>query len=304
MVDIATILLSVILVGTVLMIFLLWRIQNFLNKDQGVETDQLTSALSQSFENLNFNDKVTLIEEHAADIQKLHTDIERILRNPQQRGSFGEKHLGLLLDEHLPTDMYGTRESVVGNKTPDAYIKSAEGKICIDSKFPLDNYERYAEADDEDERKKYKKKFRGDVKNQLEKVASDYVQPEKGTAQFAFAFIPSESIYYHLVTEEDELLHTYTKEGVQIVSPLTLGHKIELIKAGVHAEKLSEQVDEVKSQLDELRGDFEDFEDDWGTLQRHVRNAKNKADEVDREYESLKTKFDRIDNLSSVESDN
>lgn len=302
MVDVATILLSVILVGTALIIFLLWRIQNALNEDQGVETDQLTSALSQSFEKLDFNKKVTLIEEHAADIQGLHKDIESILQNPQERGSFGEKHLGLLLEDHLPPDMYGTRKKVVGNKTPDAYIESPEGKICIDSKFPMDNYERYSEADDEDEQKKYQRKFRRDVEKQLEKIASDYVRPEEGTTQFAFAFIPSESIYYYLVTEEHELLHEYTKKGVQVVSPLTLGHKLELIKAGVHAEKLSEQAEEIKTHLNDLRGDFENLEDSWGTLQEHIRNAKNKADEVDREYERLSTKFDRIDNLSSMES--
>ena len=290
--------------GIVAIILLLWRIKNSVDRDNGIETDQLTSALSQTFENLDFNDKVTRVEKHAEEMQELHTNLERMLQHPQQRGEFGEQQLELLLADHLPDDMYGIRERVVGNKTPDAHIRSSEGKICIDSKFPLKNYERYANAVDKREREKHKQKFRKDVEKQLEKIESDYVRPEEGTTRFAFAFVPSESVYYHLVSEQYDLLREYTEKGVQVVSPLTFGHKLELIKAGVHAQKLSEQAEEIREKLDRLRTRFEDFEEEWTTLQTHMQNAKSKEEDVSREYDRLRKEFESIENLSSTRSDN
>jgi DNA recombination protein RmuC len=294
-----TLLPALTLVGVVIAVVLLWRIYNSLDEDDGVETDQLTSALAQTFEDLEFQNKVSRIQQHAESMEELHTDIERMLQNPRERGEFGEKQLDVLLGEHLPPDMYGTQEQVVGNKVPDAHIKTPEGTVCIDSKFPLDNYEKYAKSEDEGERQEYQKQFAKDVEKQLKKIESDYVRPEEGTTRFAFAFIPSEGVYYHLITEEYDMLREYTKRGVQVVSPLTFGHKLELIKAGVQARKLSEQAQEINKRLDGIRAGFEELEDEWGTLQRHIRNAKNKADDVDSEYQRLRDEFNRIEGLSS-----
>lgn len=62
-------------------------------------------------------------------------------------------------------------------------------------------------------------------RHHLTKIAEDYVCPEKESAEFAFAYIPSESTYWFLVTERYDLLRDFTKKGVQVVSPLTLSYK-------------------------------------------------------------------------------
>jgi DNA recombination protein RmuC len=218
-----------------------------------------------------------------------------MLRAPRERGEFGELQLEVMLADHLPPDMYGIREQVVGSKTPDAYIETAEGIVAIDSKFSLDRYERSLDAEDPATRDEHLAAFHDGVADQLAKIESDYVRPEAGTTDFAFAYIPSESVYYHLITEEYDLLREYTKRGVQVVSPLTLGHKLELLKAGVQAQKLSEEAQEILERLETLGARFEDVEDEWSTLQRHLRNASSKADDVDREFTRVRTAFDRIE---------
>ena len=260
----------------------------------GVDTDQLSAAISETWRDLDFDRAVTEVESHAREMRDLHGDIESMLRSPQERGEFGEQQLDVLLADHLPPEMYGIRKQVVAGKTPDAHITSASGTICIDSKFPLDNYERAIHADGE-ERDRHRRQFRRDVEKQLSKIESDYVQPAEGTADFAFAFIPSESVYYHLITEEYDLLRDYTKRGVQVVSPLTFGHKLELIKADVQARKLSEQAEDIQQRLERLSARFDDVEDEWSTLHTHVKNAEQKAEDVNREYGRLRNEFDRID---------
>ena len=265
-------------------------------RDAGsVDADALSAALSSTWRREGFDKALNDVERHAEAIEALHTDIAGMLRSPQARGEFGEVQLDTLLADHLPPDMYGVREQVVEGRTPDAHIRSSVGRICIDAKFPLDNYERAVQAEDVAERERHAARFARDVERQLEKIADDYVRPEAGTADFAFAFIPSEGVYYHLVVEEYELLRRFTRRGVQVVSPLTFGQKLELIKADVRARRLSEQAGAIRERLRALGARFESLEDDWSTLLGHVRNAAKRAEDVDGRFRSVREEFERIE---------
>ena len=236
---------------------------------------------------------------HAKEIKETHKSIEQMLRVPAERGAFGEIALETILSDQLPPDMFGIREKVLEGKTPDAYIKSTVGIICIDSKFPLENYRKIMESDDPQEKEKFKRQFLRDVKGHLDKIASDYVCPEKGSADFAFAFIPSEGVYWFLINESFELLREYTKNGVQVVSPLTLSHKVELIKAGVHAKKLSEEAEKVKNDILRLSQRFREVDEVWRVFYKtHFKNLAGKAEELDEVYKRLREEFDRISKLS------
>lgn len=283
----------VIALGTLLLVAGLRR--DLRERQVEVDGDRLELALDRTLSDIDFETTVHDIEKHAGELRDLHGNIENMLRAPRERGAFGEQQLEVLLSDHLPPDMFGIREQVIDGKAPDAHVRSSAGLICIDAKFPLDNYERYLHADDEAEAERYRREFAANVEAQLEKIRTDYVRPEAGTADFAFAFVPAESVYYHLVTEEYELLRSYTTKGVQVVSPLTFGHKLELIKADVNARKLTEQAEEVRNRLQGLTAAFEEVEDEWETFYRHLRNAKGRADDVNAAYGRLRAEFDRID---------
>mgnify|MGYP001149559088 CR=1 FL=1 len=155
------------------------------------------------------------------------------------------------------------------------------------------------EIEDSKEKERFKHDFRKDVQNHLNKIAQDYVCPEVGSAEFAFVYIPSEAVYYFLVNEEFEMLRDFTKKGVQVVSPLTLSSKIELIKAGVHAKKLSEEAEEVRKDLAIISQRFSDIDELWRVFySTHLRNAKGKAEELDIAYKKLRDEFDRISRMS------
>jgi DNA recombination protein RmuC len=280
----------VILGGVVLY---LAKTVNELKEDQDLEVDseKIRGALTESWNDLGLKKEIGQLENHAKEMQNLHQDIETMLENPRERGEFGETKLDSLLNQHLPNDMYGIRERVVDGKTPDAFIESSAGKICIDSKFPLDNYKKMREASEE-EKDHYKKKFRRDVEKTLNQVENKYVRPESGTAEFAFEFVPSEGVYYHLVREEYEMLNEFTKKGVQVVSPLTLGHKLEIIKSDVKSRQLSEEAEEVREKLQSLGTKFKEFENDWSVFySTHLSNAKSKADEVDSDIQRIQKEF-------------
>ena len=289
---ITQILLAVVVILLVVLIFLVL-------KGRGVKPRDIEDAVSSTWTKLGLEEKIGTLGAHAQDIRDSYRSMEQMLRVPTERAALGELSLETILSDQLPPDMFGIRRMILDGKIPDAHIRSTIGLICIDSKFPLDNYRRMVEIQDSREKEQFKNDFRKDVKSHLSKIAEDYVCPEEGSAEFAFAYIPSEAVYYFLVDEEFEMLRDYTKRGVQVVSPLTLSSKIELIKAGVHAKKLSEEAESVRKDLSVISQRFNEIDELWRVFYNtHLRNAGERAEELDRAYRKLREEFDRISRMS------
>lgn len=289
---VAEILLGVVVILLLALIILVYRRGR-------IEPRDIEPAISKVWRESGLDEKVGQLTAHAKDIRDSHTSIEQMLRVPQQRGELGELALEAILSDQLPPDMFGIRARIIDGKIPDAHIKSTVGLICIDSKFPLDNYKYMVEVQEPKEKEAFKREFLRDVRGHLDKICADYVCPDKGSAEFAFAYMPSEGVYYFLVNEAYQMLRDYTKRGVQLVSPLTLSHKVELIKAGVHARKLSEEADRVNNDIIILSRHFENVDRSWKVLyETHLRNAGNKAEELDQEYTRLREEFKKISSLS------
>jgi len=285
------ILLAVVLVLLGVLIFLVLR-------SRKVQPSDLKNVMSSTWTELGLDQKIGAIESHANDIRQSYRSFEQMLRVPKERASFGELALETILADQLPPDMYGIREAVFDGKKPDAHIKSTEGIVCIDSKFSLDNYAGMLATEDPAEKQRFKKDFIADVRRCLDKIAADYICPDKGSAEFAFAYIPSESVYYFLLTEAYELLLHYGRAGVQVVSPLTLSAKIELLRAGIQAKKLSEKAEEVKNDLIVISRRFAEIDDKWRVFfGTHLKNATLQAEELDKSYKNLRDEFDRISKM-------
>jgi len=285
------ILLTIVILLLGVLIFLVLR-------SRRVQPSDLKNVMSSTWTELGLDQKIGTIESHANDIRQSYRSFEQMLRVPKERASFGELALETILSDQLPPDMYGIRETVFDGKRPDANIKSTEGIVCIDSKFSMDNYAGMLTTEDPAEKQRFKKDFVADVRRCLDKIAVDYVCPDKGSAEFAFAYIPSESVYYFLLTEAYEMLLEYVKAGVQVVSPLTFSAKIELIRAGVQAKKLSEQAEEVKNDLITISRRFAEVDDKWRLLyETHLKNTVDRAADLDKSYKKLRDEFDRISKM-------
>jgi DNA recombination protein RmuC len=285
------ILLAVVILLLGVLIFLVIR-------SRRVKPSDLKNVMSSTWTEMGLDQKIGTIESHANDIRQSYRSFEQMLRVPKERASFGELAMETILADQLPPDMYGIRETVFDGKRPDAHIKSTEGVVCIDSKFSLDNYGRMLATEDPAEKQRFKKDFVADVRRCLDKIALDYVCPDRGSAEFAFAYIPSESVYYFLLNEAYEMLLEYGKGGVQVVSPLTFSAKIELIRAGVQAKKLSEKADEVKNDLITISRRFAEVDDKWRLLyETHLKNTVDRAADLDKSYKKLKDEFDRISKM-------
>jgi DNA recombination protein RmuC len=264
-------------------------------KRSEVTPAEVQRAISETWLRLGLDKAIGKIEQQAQEIHRSHTTLEQMLRAPTGRTTFGELSLEVILADQLPADYYGIRQKCLDGKIPDGYIRAPDGLICIDSKFPLDNFVRMINSPKESkERATYRRQFLQDAEKHLEKVAKDYVQPDRGTAAFALVYIPSEAVYYALAIEGYELLKRYIRRGVQVVSPLLLSHKIELLKLGIRALRLNECAQQVLALLQGLASRFQAVEETWGIFTTHLRNLQGKADELDRAYKQVRREFDKI----------
>ncbi len=183
--------------------------------------------------------------------------LQDILKNPKQRGVLGEYYLETVLKNVMsPTD-YHIQYAFKNGEIVDAVVFIDKKIVPIDSKFSLENYNRLVNAP-ESEKPALEKAFVNDLKLRIAETAK-YIRPEEDTMDFAFMFIPSEAIYYDLLTNqvgagEDENLiqRAAGKNKVIIVSPTSFLAYLQTVMQGLKALQIEKNAEEIQKRVGEL----------------------------------------------------
>ena len=184
-------------------------------------------------------------------------NLQDILKNPKQRGILGEYYLETVRKNVLPPGMYQMQYPFKNGEIVDAAVFVNEKIVPIDSKFSLDNYNRLVHAPGA-ERPAFEKAFVNDLKLRIQETAK-YIRPEENTMDFAFMFIPSEGIYYDLLTnqvgtgEEENLIQRAAgKYKVIIVSPTSFLAYLQTVMQGLKALQIEKRAEEIQKRIGEL----------------------------------------------------
>jgi len=287
-------LIALVILLILVILVILFRLSGRLGKIS-VDEEAVKGAIATCWKELGVDQDIGAIKERANDIQNATQSLENLFRVTRGRGEYGEFQLEQILKDILPSQYVHIRKRIpqIG-KIPDAHIVTPQRILCIDSKFPLDNYRKMLEATEETEKEKFSANFRNDVEGHIEKIKTDYVKPEEGTTPFAFGFIPSEAVYQYLTECEMTLVAEAAAEGVLLVSPATLAINLNLLSVGLKATEISEKAEQIQKNLGKLSTSLGEVEDSWSTLYGHIRNAYNKAGEVNEKHSRLKVTFEQI----------
>jgi DNA recombination protein RmuC len=175
----------------------------------------------------------------------------------------------------------------------DAIVR-ADRMIPVDSKFPLDNYIRLADAATDDERQLAERQFGRDVKQHIDAIAAKYIRPDEGTYDFAFMYIPVEGVYYELACGKTGALLSYAHERrVFPVSPTTFTAYLQVIALGLRGMQIEEHAHEVMAYVADLRRDFDRFADDFDKVGTHIGHAQSKYHEAGKRLDKFGTKLER-----------
>jgi len=156
---------------------------------------------------------------------------------------------------------------------PDCIIRLPypPGDMIIDSKFPLESYNRMM-MDTNDGMAR--KQFELDVRKHIDAIGEKYIIAGR-TAESAMMFIASESIFEMLHREFPNTIEYAARKKVFIVSPSTLWATLNTIRAVLSDIKIKRVAAKIKHELDMLLTDLSRLSDRAGNVSRHFAQAQN-----------------------------
>ena len=208
-----------------------------------------------------------------SEIGRSMKELQEFLKSPKLRGNIGEQVLKDLISQMFPKNSFHLQYQFKSGEKVDAAIQTDGGILPIDSKFPMENFQRMMKHQTQDaEYSALQKEFSRDVKKHIDAISKKYILPEEGTMDFALMYVPSESVYYELVNMTD-IIDYARKARVYIVSPSTLYVHLQTILLSFEGKKIESRSKEVFKMLRALAIDYEKVEENMGILGKHLVNA-------------------------------
>ena len=230
--------------------------------------------------------------------------LQAVLQNPKQRGVFGEYYLDTVLGNILPPGTYQTQYKFKDGEIVDAVVFLDKGKILpIDSKFSLENYNRMVAATNKSERELYAKKVSADLKGRIDET-SKYIRPAEKTMDFAFMFIPSESLYYDMLinkvgtasSERDLIEYAYRDKHVIVTSPTSFMAYLQTILQGLRSLEIEKDAQEIQARVAKLGQHIDAFDANMtklgnalGTTVNHYNTAYKNLAQIDKDVVKITT---------------
>ena len=265
------------------------------------DSKQAISEISARLATINETNK------HVESVADELKTLQAVLQNPKQRGVFGEYYLDTVLGNVLPPGSYELQYKFKDGEIVDAVVFLDKGKILpIDSKFSLENYNRMVAAKDKTEREKYAKKVREDLKGRIDETAK-YIRPGEKTMEFAFMFVPSESLYYDLLinkvgssaAERDLIEYAYRDRKVIVTSPTSFMAYLQTILQGLRSLEIEKDTQERVAKLGTHLGKFDDYMQklgsSLGTTVNHYNTAYKSLAQIDKDVVKITTGESQIE---------
>ena len=264
----------------------------------------------------NLMERFVKLEEAAKNMNTMQSSIDSTFKNfqgmlndRQERGAFSEVELEKLLKDRLPKQYLKFQETLSNNKRVDCLIDfgDANSRICIDSKFVLENFKNYVAAENDEEIKKFKKLFEEDVMKNVKKISEDYIISGE-TAPHAIMFIRSESVYRSIIDSEIDLMQKAREKNVLIVSPSYLWGLLNTLRVFLKDSEMTKKAQLIIKEIGLIGKDIgrlvertEDVEKKFNLVADQFRNIKVSAEKIQRRAEKIE-EIEGI-NIERIEKD-
>ena len=222
--------------------------------------------------------------------------LQEFLQSPKLRGNIGEQVLKDMIGQTFPKNSFHLQYSFKSGVKVDAVLKTDAGLLCIDSKFPMENFTVMHTGETEAMRTAAKHDFISDVKKHVMDISKKYILPEEGTMDFALMYIPSESVYYEIANLE-ELMDFARRNRVYPVSPNTLYAHLQVLLLSFQGKELEQKSRDVFRLLRAIQKDYEKTGEQLGVLGRHIGNAYNTMSSVSGAFDVLGQKLSQTHTL-------
>ena len=286
------------------------KINNKIEKKLMLINDKVNERIDQNFDKTNktFNnilERLTKIDEAQKKIDSLSTEIvglQSVLTDKKTRGIFGEVNLNYILSSVFGEgnkNVYDIQHTLSNGSIADSilYAPSPLGTICIDSKFPLENYERMTDRSLSNmERESATKLFKTDVKKHIDAISNKYIIPGE-TADEAIMFLPAEAIFAEINAYHPELLKYSYEKRVWITSPTTLMSTLTIIQMILKNMERDKYAQIIHVELNKLSKEFSKYRERWDKLSRSIDTVTKDIKDINITTEKITKRFDSINSV-------
>jgi DNA recombination protein RmuC len=257
--------------------------KELIDKNLEEMSKKLDSIQKQSTE-LNVNIEQNKVE--TKNLRNTTTKLREILSSSQKRGQWGESMVDDILQflGLIENINYKRQLQVESGERPDyTFFLPRSKKINMDVKFPLSNYKKYIESDDENIKEISKKDFLKDIKNHIKTITNRaYINPGEGTVDYVLMFIPNESIYSFINKEDQDIINHALSNKVLLCSPLTLYAILALMHQATRNFAMEQKAHEVLALLESFKTQWDEYIKVFDKMGRSIQAAQN-------DYEKLST---------------
>ncbi len=233
-----------------------------------------------------------------SEIGRSMKNLNEFLQSPKLRGNIGEQVLRELLSQSLPHEAFVLQYQFLSGERVDAVVKTTQGLIAIDSKFPISAFRLMSDAENEALKDMKRKDFVRDVKKHIASISKKYILPTEGTMDYALMYIPAESIYYEIINNA-ELYDFATESRIIPVSPMSFYAYLKVILVSLEGQRIHTEVRSIMQSLQGMRNDFSKVDNAMSLLHKHINHAYVQSGNVVEEVARLGRKIDSTAQLNN-----
>jgi len=254
--------------------------------------------------------RLSKIDEAQKRIDKLSTDIislESVLTDKKSRGIFGEVSLSYILSNVFGdnNNIYELQKTLSNGYIVDCMLYAPEplGNLCIDSKFPLENYRKMVDKNiSKEERIIYTRQFKLDVKKHIDAIKMKYIIRGE-TSSEALMFLPAEAIFAEINAYHSDLITYAYQNNVYITSPTTLFSTLTTINMILREIKRDKYAKIITEELNKLGLEFTRYKERWDKLAKNIDTVSKDVKEINLTSDKIQKRFNNISNANIENND-
>ncbi len=259
-------------------------------------------------------ERLQAIDAAQKNIEELSKDVvslRGVLEGNQSRGQYGEYQLSMVLHNVFGDTTGCYQEQYTMKKVKDGddvradavvFMPEPNKMICIDSKFPFQDYQRIFETDDQDEKERLTKEFGNAVKKHITVIKDKYIVEGK-TAPEALMFIPNDGVFAFVHQNLEDVIDYARTKKVILTSPSTLPAILVTINMVRIEVERSKNADEINKNLQRLAKDFEMFGREWDKFSNALEQTGKRREELDHRVGRITGKFQAISTNNGLDDE-
>ncbi len=263
--------------------------------------------------NVKTNESLAKLQERLAVIDRAQTNItqlsqnvvslQSILANKQTRGAYGQGRMETIIGDGLAPNSYAFQATLSNGCRPDAlvFMPNNAPSLVIDAKFPLESWQRLSEADGPEQLRFAGNGFKNDMGVHIRAISEKYLIAGE-TADTAFLFVPSESIFADLHEKFEDVVQRALKARVVIVSPAILMLSIQVVQALLRDVRMREEAHKIQREVRELLLDVGRLDERVRKLQTHFTQAAGDIGDIVTSSSKVARRGERIEAMEFEET--